>query len=119
MPEKVNIKDRMQTVSEYWKPQIAGELNGQYVKLVRLKGEFVMHHHEQEDEMFLVIKGLLDIVFEDETITLTDGEFLVIPRGTPHKPVAAEEVQVMLFEPKSTINTGNVENDMTTIPENR
>ncbi len=119
MIEKVCIRDRMRNISEYWQPEIAGELNGQYVKLVKLKGEFVMHHHEQEDEMFMVITGCLDIEFEDQpTVTLTDGEFLIIPRGVEHKPVAAKEVQVMLFEPAGTINTGNIDNELTRRPEN-
>ncbi|HHD57346.1 MAG TPA: cupin domain-containing protein [Desulfobulbaceae bacterium] len=119
MIEKICIRDRMHNISEYWQPEIAGELNGQYVKLVKLKGEFVMHHHEQEDEMFMVITGCLDIEFEDQpTVTLTDGEFLVIPRGVAHKPIAAREVQVMLFEPAGTINTGNIDNELTRRPGN-
>lgn len=111
--EKVNIRDKMAEIKTYWEPHILGELNGQYVKLVKLKGEFVMHHHETEDEMFMVVDGMLDIVFEDRTVVLGEGEFLVIPRGVSHKPVAKEEVQVMLFEPASTVNTGNVQNELT------
>jgi mannose-6-phosphate isomerase-like protein (cupin superfamily) len=114
MIEKVNIRKWMEQITEYWQPVIAGELNSQHVKLVKLKGEFVMHHHEREDEMFMVISGLLDIEFENQkTVTLTEGEFLVVPRGVAHRPMAAEEVQVMLFEPGSTVNTGNVDNEMT------
>ena len=113
MPTKVNIKEEMAAITEYWQPETAGRLNGQLVKLVKLKGEFIQHHHDQEDEMFLVINGVLDIVFTDKTVTLTDGEFLVIPRGVEHKPVAEKEVQVLLFEPESTVNTGNVTNHLT------
>lgn len=111
--EKVNIDRAMAGIREYWQPRIAGELNGQHIKLAKLKGEFVMHHHECEDEMFLVIKGTLILEFADRTETLNAGEFLIIPRGVPHRPVAENEVEVMLFEPASTRNTGNVENELT------
>ncbi|RUM35556.1 MAG: cupin domain-containing protein [Desulfobulbus sp.] len=114
--KKVNINKRMAAISEYWQPETVGRLNGQLVKLVKLKGEFMMHHHEHEDEMFMVHKGSLDIVFEDKTITLSESEFLVIPRGIPHKPVAAQEVEVLLFEPESTVNTGNITNELTRQP---
>ncbi|MDP3478246.1 MAG: cupin domain-containing protein [Desulfoprunum sp.] len=111
--EKVNIACAMAGIREFWQPRIAGELNGQHIKLAKLKGEFVMHHHECEDEMFLVTKGTLILEFADRTESLNAGEFLIIPRGVPHKPVAENEVEVMLFEPASTRNTGNVENELT------
>lgn len=111
--EKVNIEDKLNLFGDYWSPKIAGELNGQQVKLAKLKGEFVWHSHEKEDEMFLVIKGKLTIEFREKKIELHDGEFLIIPRGTEHKPVAEEEVHVMLFEPASTVNTGNTESGRT------
>lgn len=111
--KKVNIAGQMEAIQEYWQPQIAGELNGQYIKLVKLKGEFVSHHHEHEDEMFLVVKGRLVIEFQDHSEVLEHGEFLIIPRGVTHRPVAVEEVEIMLFEPASTLNTGNVENELT------
>jgi mannose-6-phosphate isomerase-like protein (cupin superfamily) len=103
----------MATITEYWQPLVAAELNGQLVKLAKLKGEFLMHHHEEEDEMFLVTRGRLVIVLEDRKIYLDPGEFLVIPRGVAHMPVAAEEVEILLFEPASTRNTGNIVNDRT------
>ena len=111
--EKVNIDQAMSSIREYWQPRIAGELNGQYIKLAKLKGEFIMHHHESEDEMFLVIKGRLILEFADRTETLNAGEFLIIPRRVAHRPVAENEVEIMLFEPASTLNTGNVENELT------
>jgi mannose-6-phosphate isomerase-like protein (cupin superfamily) len=110
---KVNLKDKFSCFSEHWQPRIVGELNGQYVKLAKLKGEFIWHQHEAEDEMFMVIKGQLTIKLRDRDISLTAGEFFIIPRGVEHLPVAKEEVQVMLFEPKSVINTGNVQNERT------
>jgi len=111
--EKVNIAEKFAKISEYWKPYIAGELNGQLVKLDKLKGEFVWHHHENEDELFLVVKGRFRIEFRDRTIWLEEGEFVVVPRGVEHKPVADEEAWIMLFEPASTLNTGNVQNELT------
>ena len=110
---KVNIAEKFARISEYWKPYIAGELNGQLVKLDKLKGEFVWHHHENEDEMFLVVKGRFRIEFRDKTVWLEEGEFIVVPRGVEHKPVADEEAWIVLFEPASTLNTGNVENQFT------
>ncbi|MCW8892207.1 MAG: cupin domain-containing protein [Deltaproteobacteria bacterium] len=110
---KVNLKDKFSCFSEHWQPRIVGELNGQHVKLAKLKGEFIWHQHEAEDEMFMVIKGQLTIKLRDRDISLTAGEFFIIPRGVEHLPVAKEEVQVMLFEPKSVINTGNVQNERT------
>lgn len=113
MPGKINIAEKFSQIHEYWKPYIAGELNGQLVKLGKLKGEFVWHHHENEDEMFLVVKGRFRIEFRDKTVHLTEGEFIVVPRGVEHKPVADEEAWIMLFEPVSTLNTGNVESQFT------
>jgi mannose-6-phosphate isomerase-like protein (cupin superfamily) len=111
--DKVNIAEKFSKISEYWKPYIAGELNGQCVKLDKLKGEFVFHHHENEDEMFLVVKGRFRMEFCDRQVWINEGEFIVVPRGVEHKPVAEEECWLLLFEPASTLNTGNVENDMT------
>lgn len=112
-PEKVNLEQKFSTFSEHWQPRIVGELNGQHVKIVRLLGEFVWHHHENEDEMFLVLEGRLRIEFRDRNVDLEPGEFCIVPRGVEHRPVAAEEVKVLLFEPASTLNTGNVENERT------
>ena len=111
--EKVNPAEKLSQFSDYFNPRIAGELNGQLVKLVKFKGEFVWHHHEQEDELFYVIKGSFDMHMRDKIVTLNQGEFIIMPRGTEHKPVAKEEVEIMLFEPASTLNTGNVENELT------
>ena len=113
MPEKINLAEKFSRIKEYWKPYIAGELNGQLVKLDKLKGEFVWHHHENEDEMFLVVKGRFRIEFRDKTVWMEEGEFIVVPRGVEHKPVADEECWILLFEPASTLNTGNVENEFT------
>ena len=107
--QKVNLKEKFSLFNEYWSPKIVGELNGQMVKIAKLKGEFVWHQHENEDEMFLVIQGQLTIQFRDGDVVLEEGEFLVIPRGVEHKPVAAEEAHVLLFEPQGTLNTGNVQ----------
>lgn len=111
--DKVNLADKFSRISEYWKPYIAGELNGQIVKLDKLKGEFVWHHHDNEDELFLVVKGRFRIEFRDKTVQLEEGEFIIVPRGVEHRPVADEECWILLFEPASTLNTGNVENAMT------
>jgi len=113
MPDKINLAQKFSQIHEYWKPYIAGELNGQLVKLDKLKGEFVWHHHENEDEMFLVVKGRFRIEFRDKTVQLEEGEFIIVPRGVEHKPVADEECWILLFEPASTLNTGNVENERT------
>ena len=113
MPNKINLAQKFSQIHEYWKPYIAGELNGQLVKLDKLKGEFVWHHHENEDEMFLVVKGRFRIEFREKTVQLEEGEFIVVPRGVEHKPVADEECWILLFEPASTLNTGNVENERT------
>ena len=111
--EKINVAEKLSTFSDYFNPRIAGELNGQQVKLVKFQGEFVWHHHDNEDELFYVIKGSFDMQLRDKTITVNEGEFLVMPRGVEHRPVAREEVEIMLFEPASTLNTGNIENELT------
>jgi mannose-6-phosphate isomerase-like protein (cupin superfamily) len=113
MTETVNIADKFEQIDGYWQPRIAGELNDSYIKLAKLKGEFVWHHHENEDEMFLVVKGRLCIKLRDRDLWIEEGEFAIIPRGVEHKPVAEEEVHVMLLEPKTTVNTGNVQNERT------
>lgn len=110
---KVNLNTKLKTINEYWTPKIVGELNNQFVKLAKFKGEFVMHKHEQEDELFYVIDGKLFIELESKTIELNTGEFVIIPKGIKHKPYAPKEVSVMLFEPVSTLNTGNTKNDLT------
>ena len=104
---KVNIKNKLDIFSEHWSPKIVGELNGQHVKLAKLKGEFVWHKHDNEDELFYVIKGTLQIEFRDRIETINENEFIIISKGIEHKPIANEEVSVMLFEPASTINTGD------------
>jgi len=111
--EKVNINDKLGLVQDYWKPVIVGELNGQQVKLVKIKGEFVMHHHENEDELFLVIKGSLKMDYGDRIEELCEGEFIIVPRGVSHRPIATSETHLLLFEPATTLNTGDVRNDLT------
>ena len=111
--DKVNIKEKFTLFDEHWSPKIVGELNGQHVKLVKFQGPFVWHHHENEDELFLVHKGQLRMEFRDHQTLVSDGEFIIVPRGVEHRPVAEEEVEVLLFEPASTLNTGNVFNEQT------
>ena len=111
--KKVNIKAKLNTFNEYWTPKIVGELNNQLVKVAKFKGEFVMHNHQQEDELFYVLEGKLFIELKDNTIELNAGEFVIIPKGINHKPFAPKEVSVLLFEPASTINTGNKKNKLT------
>jgi mannose-6-phosphate isomerase-like protein (cupin superfamily) len=111
--EKVNINEKLGLFSDYWNPRILGELNGQHVKAVKLKGEFVWHHHDHEDELFLVTKGKLKMEFREKTVEVNEGEFIIVPRLIEHRPVADEEVHLLLFEPASTLNTGNVENERT------
>jgi mannose-6-phosphate isomerase-like protein (cupin superfamily) len=111
--EKINIQHKFSLFSEYWSPKIIGELNGQYVKLAKFKGEFVWHKHDNEDELFMVIKGNLIIEFRDRTETIVEHELIIVPRGVEHKPVAKEEVWVLLFEPSSTLNTGNISGELT------
>lgn len=111
--EKVNLNEKLSLIQDHWNPRIIAELNGQQVKLVKFKGEFVWHHHEQEDELFFVLKGSFRMHLRDKVIDLTEGELIVVPRGVEHKPVAAEEVEILLFEPAATLNTGNIENTLT------
>jgi mannose-6-phosphate isomerase-like protein (cupin superfamily) len=116
--EAVNIAEKFAGFSDYWSPKIVGELNGQHVRLVKLQGEFVWHHHDHEDELFLVVMGKLLIKFRDREVWVNEGEFIIIPRGVEHLPVAEKEVHVVLLEPATTLNTGNVENNRTVkIPE--
>ncbi len=112
--EKVNIREKFALFNEHWHPKIAGELNGQYVKLVKFQGEFVWHQHEREDELFLVVKGRFRMDFRDRAVWIEEGEFIIVPRGIEHRPFAKEEVHVLLFEPAGTLNTGNVESELTT-----
>ena len=105
--EKVNLAEKFSLFSEPYSPKIVGELNGQMVKLVRIKGPFMWHHHEHEDEMFLVVRGSFVMEFRDKEVVLNEGEFIIVPRGVEHRPNAPEEAEVLLFEPASTLNTGN------------
>ena len=111
--EKVSLAQKLQLFEEHWKPKIVAELNGQMVKLVKFQGPFVWHHHEREDEMFLVIKGRFRMEFRDRQVWLEEGEFLIVPKGVEHRPVADEEAHVLLFEPASVLNTGNVTSERT------
>jgi|SRR5579871_1251346 len=110
---KVNLHAKLDSFQDHWSPKIVGELNGQHVKLVKFQGEFVWHHHDEEDEMFLVLRGWFRMDYkneagEQESLDISSGEFVIVPRGTEHRPFAVQEVQVMLFEPAGTLNTGNV-----------
>ncbi len=116
MIEKVNLAEAFGRFTGYWSPRIAGEINDSYVKLAKLRGEFVWHHHEQEDELFLVVKGRLLMKLRDGDIWLEEGELIIIPRGVEHLPVASEEAHVLLLEPKTTVNTGNVRGERTVDP---
>jgi mannose-6-phosphate isomerase-like protein (cupin superfamily) len=111
--EKINLTEKFNLFSDHWNPRIIGELNGQQVKAVKFKGEFVWHSHEHEDELFLVVKGKFNMELRDRTVTINEGEFFIVPRTVEHRPVAAEEVHVLLFEPAATVNTGEVENELT------
>jgi mannose-6-phosphate isomerase-like protein (cupin superfamily) len=111
--EKVRLASKFGSFSEHWSPKIVGELNGQHVKVVKFVGEFVWHHHDHEDEMFLVHRGRFRMELRDRAIELEAGDFLIVPRGVEHRPVADEEVEVVLFEPAGTLNTGNVESERT------
>jgi mannose-6-phosphate isomerase-like protein (cupin superfamily) len=115
--EKANLAEKFSRFQDQWKPKIAGELNGQYIKLVKVQGEFVWHRHETEDELFLVVKGTLLIKLRDQDIHLEAGEFVVIPRGVEHLPIAREEAHVLLLEPLTTLNTGDVLNERTVTTE--
>jgi mannose-6-phosphate isomerase-like protein (cupin superfamily) len=110
---KISIKGKLSQIKDIWKPAIAGELNGQHVKLAKIHGEFVFHKHDEEDEFFMVIKGNMRMDLEDRSIDVNEGEFIIIPKGTLHRPYSEEETHLLLFEPASTINTGNVRNEMT------
>jgi len=110
---KVNLREKLALFSDHWNPRIVGELNGQHVKVVKFQGEFVWHDHAEEDELFLVLRGSFRMDFRDRSVTLNEGEFLVVPRGVEHRPVAEREVEVMLFEPAQIKHTGNVESDLT------
>ena len=111
--EKVNLEQKFNLSTDKWHPRIVGELNDSYVKVVKLHGEFIWHHHDNEDELFLVVNGQLQMRFRDGVITVNPGEFIIVPRGVEHMPVADEECQIVLLEPKTTLNTGNVHNERT------
>ena len=111
--DKVNVREKLALFSDYWDPRIVAELNGQHVKLVKFQGEFVWHDHAHEDEMFFVIRGQFRMEFRDRSVLLSEGEFLIVPRGVEHRPVSDEEVEVMLFEPAQIKHTGGVESDLT------
>jgi mannose-6-phosphate isomerase-like protein (cupin superfamily) len=115
--DKVNLSQKLSQIHEHWRPKIVGELNGQEVKLVKCRGEFVWHHHETEDELFLVVRGRLRVDFVDRSVELGPGELLVVPHGVDHRTVADEEVEVLLFEPAGVRNTGNVEDPTLTAPQ--
>ena len=111
--KKVNLAQKFDLFDEQWSPKLFGELNGQQIKIAKIQGEFVWHQHEAEDEFFLVVQGRMTIKLPDRDVQLQEGEFLIVPRGTEHKPVAEEEAHVLLFEPQATLNTGNVQNERT------
>jgi mannose-6-phosphate isomerase-like protein (cupin superfamily) len=111
--EKVNLAEKFSLFDEYWSPKLVGELNGQFVKIAKLKGEFIWHQHEGEDELFMVIEGRLTIRLREKDVVLEAGEFFIVPRGVEHMPVAEDEAHVLMFEPKTTLNTGNVRNERT------
>ena len=111
--EKVNLTQKLSLFNEQWRPKIVGEMNGQQIKLVKFKGLFVWHHHDNEDELFYVVKGSFDMELRGKTVTINEGEFIIVPKGVEHRPNAKEEAAVMLFEPATTLNTGNVENEIT------
>lgn len=113
MLESVNLSEKFAAIDEYWSPRIVGELNDFHAKIVKLKGEFIWHHHENEDELFLVVKGKMRLELRDGDVEVKAGEFIVVPRGVEHRPVADEETHVLLFEPATTLNTGNVRNERT------
>ena len=111
--KKINVWQKFSVFEDHWSPKIIGELNGQEVKIAKVKGEFVWHNHQDEDELFFIFKGKLKILFHDQTVELSEGEMLIVPRGVEHKPVAEEEVWLMLFEPIATAHTGNVKHELT------
>ena len=110
---KISLLEKFVLFNDHWSPKIIGELNGQQVKLVKLKGEFIFHHHENEDELFMVIKGTLKMEYRDKTVEVNEGEIVIVPRGVAHRPIAEEEAWVMLFEPASTLNTGDKRGELT------
>jgi len=116
MTEKISIAEKFAMIDEHWRPKLVGELNGQEVKLVKFKGEFPWHHHETEDEMFMAVRGNFRIEFRDRTVELSQGEFVIVPHGVEHRPVADDEVEVMLFEPAGVRNTGNIVDETYTAP---
>jgi len=113
----INLREKLSLIHDHWNPRIAGELNGQYVKLVKFQGPFTWHHHENEDELFMVVSGRFRMVYRDtageQSTWVNEGELIIVPRGVEHRPVADEECHVLLFEPASTLNTGNVEDELT------
>ncbi len=111
--DKINLAEKFAQFNDHWNPRVVGELNGQLVKATKLKGAFIWHHHDNEDEMFLVVRGQLKMEFREKTVVVNEGEFIVVPRKVEHRPVADEEVQVLLFEPATTLNTGNIQNERT------
>jgi mannose-6-phosphate isomerase-like protein (cupin superfamily) len=113
--EVVNLADKLSKITEHWSPKIVGEINDSYVKLVKFKGAFVWHHHDDEDEMFLVVKGRMKMRFRDRDVFVNPGEFIIVPKGVEHLPEAEDEVHIVLFEPKTTLNTGNVRNEHTVL----
>jgi mannose-6-phosphate isomerase-like protein (cupin superfamily) len=113
MTDKINISEKLAAIEDHWVPRVVGELNGQFVKLVKFRGPYVWHHHDHEDELFLVVDGRFRLEFRDRSVELGPGEFCVVPRGVEHRPVADEECSVMLFEPATTRNTGNVDHEYT------
>lgn len=113
--EKINLAQKFSMFDEFWRPKVIAELNGQYVKLAKLQGEFIWHHHDVEDELFLVVKGELLIKFRDRDVLLGEGDLIVVPAGVEHKPVAEQEAHVLLLEPKTTLNTGNVRDKRTVV----
>lgn len=111
--DRIRLNDKFDAIAEHWSPRVAAELNGQHVKLVRIRGEFLWHHHDHEDELFLLHRGRMRMEFRDRAVELEPGDMIVVPRGVEHRPVADEEAEVILFEPAGTLNTGNVRNERT------
>jgi mannose-6-phosphate isomerase-like protein (cupin superfamily) len=111
--EKINVAQKLSLFSDYWNPRVIGELNGQQIKLAKLQGEFIWHKHDAEDEMFYVLKGVLTMEFRDKVVEIRENEFIIVPKGVEHKPIAHQEVALMLFEPATTLNTGDTLNELT------
>jgi mannose-6-phosphate isomerase-like protein (cupin superfamily) len=112
MMDKINLAGKLALFNDHWHPRILAELNGQHVKIAKIKGPFVWHRHEEEDELFLVLRGTLTMEFRDRTVVLEEGECIVVPRGVEHRPVAEEEVAILLFEPATALNTGDAESEL-------